>query len=364
MVQCCDCCLLLHRTDRSIWKRPQWNWSVSQFSWLERKPAVVSPAIDSPAAASASVPGAFDGAPRVVLKIDVDTDRGTAEGVPRLAGLFARLGIRATFLFSLGPDQTGRAIKRAFRRGFLGKVARTSVVKHYGLRTLMYGVLLPGPHIGRRRAGLMRAIAGQGFEVGVHTYNHVKWQDGVAGAGEPWTRAQLQLAQQQFAEVFGRPPLVHGAAGWQVNQYVPALERELGFRYASDARGRGPFMPLVNGAEVAVPQIPTTLPTLDELVGRPDLDGIDPVDHLLALTAPRAGGAAPSDHVYTLHAELEGGLFMESFEKLLRAWQSQGMQLMDMASYAATLDIASLPRCALQTGTVPGRSGTLAYQGN
>src|ERR1700743_2885305 len=96
---------------------------------------------------------------QIVLKIDVDTDRGTLEGVPRLANLFERLDVRATFLFSLGPDHTGRAVKRALRRGFMGKVRRTSVLKHYGLKTLLYGTLLPGPHIGRRRADVMRAVS-------------------------------------------------------------------------------------------------------------------------------------------------------------------------------------------------------------
>ena len=153
-------------------------------------------------------------------------------------------GVRATFLFSLGPDHTGRAIKRAFRRGFLGKVKRTSVLKHYGVKTLMYGVLLPGPHIGRRCREMMRDIAARGFEAGVHTWDHVRWQDGVGGASEPWTRRELTLARDEFAEVFGRMPLVHGAAGWQMNRYVPALEKALGFRYASDTRGRAPFVPV------------------------------------------------------------------------------------------------------------------------
>ena len=88
--------------------------------------------------------------------------------------------MRATFLFSLGPDHTGRAIKRVFRRGFLGKVKRTSVLEHYGLKTLLYGVLLPGPHIGRSCRGQMQDIARRGFEVGVHTWDHVRWQDGVS----------------------------------------------------------------------------------------------------------------------------------------------------------------------------------------
>jgi peptidoglycan/xylan/chitin deacetylase (PgdA/CDA1 family) len=294
----------------------------------------------------------------IALKVDVDTYRGTREGAVRLAGLLERLSVRATFLFSLGPDHTGRAIRRVFRRGFLGKVQRTSVLEHYGLKTLLYGVLLPGPHIGRRCRSAMQEIARRGFEVGVHTWDHVRWQDNVARMSEPWTRRELTLARDEFMEVFGTAPVVHGAAGWQMNRYVPALEQELGFRYASDTRGRGPFLPLGAPATAAVPQLPTTLPTFDELIGRPDLEGVDPVDHLLALTDE----PSRREHVFTLHAELEGGKYLASFERLLRAWRERGAELTDLASYAAMLDMHNLPRCAIIPGTVAGRSGTLATQ--
>jgi peptidoglycan/xylan/chitin deacetylase (PgdA/CDA1 family) len=297
--------------------------------------------------------------PLIALKIDVDTYRGTREGVPRLADLLEKLGVRATFLFSLGPDHTGRAIRRAFRPGFLGKVKRTSVLEHYGLRTLLYGVLLPGPLIGRRCAGEMRDIAQRGFEVGVHTWDHVRWQDGVTRASVDWTRRELTLARDQFLEVFGRAPSVHGAAGWQMNAFVPALQQELGFRYASDTRGHGPFLPATPAGSGAVPQLPTTLPTLDELIGRDDLGGADPVDHLLGLTA----AAAAREHVFTLHAELEGGRYLSDFARLLRAWRERGVQLTDLAGYVATLDVRNLPRCSILAGTVDGRAGTLAVQG-
>ena len=95
----------------------------------------------------------------ITLKVDVDTLRGTREGVPRLASLFARLQIPATFLFSVGPDHTGRALRRVFRRGFLSKVRRTSVASNYGLSTLLYGTLLPGPDIGRLCRAEMRSVA-------------------------------------------------------------------------------------------------------------------------------------------------------------------------------------------------------------
>src|ERR1700742_1884632 len=106
------------------------------------------------------------------LKVDVDTLRGTREGVPRLIELLQGLELDATFYFSVGPDNTGRAMRRVFRKGFAQKVARTSVVKHYGIKTLMYGVLLPGPDIAQGGGQAMRAVHEQGFEVGLHTFDH------------------------------------------------------------------------------------------------------------------------------------------------------------------------------------------------
>lgn len=140
---------------------------------------------------------------RIALKVDVDTLRGTREGVPRLAALLERIGVNATFLFSLGPDHTGWAIRRVFRRGFIGKVRRTSVVSQYGLKTLLYGTLLPGPHIGRQCGASMKHVAQRGFETGIHTYDHVRWQDGVAGADLAWTREQLRRAVEQYQSIFG-----------------------------------------------------------------------------------------------------------------------------------------------------------------
>ena len=296
--------------------------------------------------------------PLLALKIDVDTWLGTRDGVPRLLSLLQRHRAPATFLFSLGPDHTGRAIRRVFRPGFLSKVRRTSVTAHYGLRTLLYGTLLPGPRIGERCRDLLREVAAAGFEVGVHAYDHVKWQDGVAAASREWTRRELVLACDVFTDVFGAAPRVHGAAGWQVNRFLPALEYELGFTLASDTRGFGPFAPLDAMQGRVVPQLPTTLPTLDELLGRDDLVAADPVATLLALTAR----PAPMGHVYTLHAELEGGRLGAEFESLLTGWREQGYVLTSLSGLGATLAARSLPQCRIAQGRVDGRSGELATQ--
>jgi peptidoglycan/xylan/chitin deacetylase (PgdA/CDA1 family) len=290
----------------------------------------------------------------MVLKIDVDTLRGTREGVPRLAELLGRHGIPATFLFSVGPDHTGRALRRIFRRGFIGKLRRTSVVTNYGLRTLLYGTLLPGPRIGEQCGAEMRAVVQQGFDAGLHAHDHVKWQDGVAHASPAWTHEQLRLGCEAFASVFGHRPQIHGAAGWQVNPALFSLQREFGFQLASDTRGHMPFLPRAGD----VPQFPTTLPTLDELLGRSDLDNASPVDALLALTAP----PHYRDHVFTLHAELEGGIYLRNFERLLQAWLEQGYNFVSLSGFHESLVSAALPRCDVVNAGVAGRTGTLAMQ--
>lgn len=286
----------------------------------------------------------------LALKVDVDTLRGTREGVPRLTSLFERLQIPASFLFSLGPDHTGRAVRRIFRRGFIGKLRRTSVVSHYGLRTLLYGTLLPGPHIGNQCAAQMRTVMQQGFEVGVHAYDHVKWQDGVAGASLDWTRTELVAARDAFVDIFGYPPTLHGAAGWQMNHHVPPLQRELDFKLASDTRGDMPFRP-----PGGIVQLPTTLPTLDELIGRDDLPEHSPIDTLLRLTRT----SLPHGHVYTLHAEIEGGAYLREFERLLQGWRQQGYRFVTLGMLGNTLETTTLVRCELRQGAVPGRAGLL-----
>ncbi len=297
---------------------------------------------------------------RIALKVDVDTLRGTQEGVPALLRLFERHGVRATFLFSLGPDHTGRALRRVFRRGFLRKVFRTSVASHYGLRTLLYGTLLPGPHIGRRCAEGLRAVAAAGHEVGIHCHDHVRWQDAVAGQDAAWTRRELERAIEAFTDVFRTPPHVHGAAGWQVNPHLFTLEEALGFRYASDVRGEAPFLPQMEGVASRCPQLPTTLPTLDELIGRDGLTA-DTV-HEAVLRASRA--PRPQGHVYTLHAELEGMRLMPVLERLLGAWRAAGDVPGTLAELHGALDLAHLPRRRVVQGSVPGRSGLLGVEGD
>jgi undecaprenyl phosphate-alpha-L-ara4FN deformylase len=302
---------------------------------------------------------------RIALKVDVDTLRGTREGVPRLLQALAKHRVQATFLFSLGPDHTGWALKRVFRPGFLSKVSRTSVTKHYGYKTLMYGVLLPAPDIGVKAAAEMRATQQAGHECGIHTWDHVVWQDHVRQQDAAWTRAQMALSFQRFVDIFGHAPRTHGAAGWQMNETAFQQIDDWGMAYSSDGRasngrapsdtksGMTPYHLTVAGRPLKHLQMPTSLPTLDELLGQGGIDEGNVADALLTRTQ------ADVDQVYTLHAELEGGLLASVFDALLSGWKAQGHQLVTMQGMHAHWRNAEVPALPLRWGSVAGRSGEL-----
>ena len=298
---------------------------------------------------------------RIGLKVDVDTLRGTREGVPRLMSLLRKLEVDATFYFSVGPDNTGRAMRRVFRKGFAQKVARTSVLKHYGLKTLLYGVLLPGPDIGRSAGGVMRSVHDAGFEVGLHAYDHVRWQDYVSKATAEWTRTEFERGLEAFERVFGFLPQSHAAAGWQINVHGLELEQEYGLRYASDTRGGPPFFPLLEQGVSVCPQLPTTLPTFDEILGVDGVDESSIADAVFRLSAAASDAGPPGNlQVFTLHAELEGMLLLHAFESLLMKWRESGALITRMAKVHELALRRPLPVRAVVMGEVAGRSGRLA----
>jgi peptidoglycan/xylan/chitin deacetylase (PgdA/CDA1 family) len=288
------------------------------------------------------------------LKIDVDTLRGYREGVPRLLDLLARHGVRASFFFSFGPDNSGKAIRRVFRPGFLSKMGRTGPVSTYGLRTLLYGTLLPAPLIVPSEPDLVVRTGGEGHECGIHAWDHVKWQDELDRLDEGRIEEEFLRARELFEQLLGRPPRSCAAPGWQANARSLRMQDRMDLAYCSDARGREPFFPVIDGEAFATLQIPTTTPTMDELLGRDSTDEGNFNDRLMATFGDVT--------VHTIHAEMEGLRQLPLLDDLLRRCRDQGLAVVPLADLAAAVDRKKTPRRELRRGTLPGRAGTLALQ--
>ncbi len=289
---------------------------------------------------------------RLAIKVDVDTLRGYLEGVPRMLALFKRQGIRASIFFSFGPDNSGKAIRRIFRPGFISKMMRTKAPSTYGLKTLMYGTLLPAPLIVPTDPAIVRRALEGGHEVGIHAWDHVYVQDCLERISKEEYLSLYRKAEALYKDICGRKPTEIAAPGWQLSHAVLEAEQELGLAYASDVRGYSPFMPVFEGVEYGVPQIPTTLPTMDEIYGLPGINDV---------TIPKAwlDGMDKEWNVLTVHAEMEGISKLTVFENFLNMAKALGTEFRTLGEYARE---ASLPRGEIVMGTLTGRAGTLARQ--
>jgi len=296
----------------------------------------------------------------VALKIDVDTHQGLAEGVPRLRRLLERERATASFYVAMGPDNSGRAIVRVFRnRGFLKKMFRTKAVSMYGLRTILSGTLLPARPIALAFPHLLRELQAAGFEVAVHGYDHVLWQDHIDSLGERGIRAELNDAFEAYRSIMAERPRAFAAPGWRTNGVALRALDEMGLNYRSDTRGRTPFRCMVDGRVLTTPEVPSTVPTLDEVMGRPDLG-----DTAALLRFYLEQFKPDQLNVHTIHAETEGMGQLENFAALLGALKERGARFVRMDAVASGLNRAELPICQVIRAEVPGRAGWVATQGS
>jgi len=292
----------------------------------------------------------------VALKVDVDTYAGTRDGVPNLLADMQRFGARATFYFSMGPDNSGKALRRIFtRKGFLAKQLRSKAPSAYSIRTMLYGTLLPAPMIAASFPEILRRTESQGHEAGIHCWDHVRWHDYLPRFPKELTEGEMGRAAALFREILGHPVATTAAPGWTVSPDSLEVQDSLGLAYCSDGRGTCPFYPVMAGRRFTTLQIPTTLPTADEILG---IDGITPENLPEYYLAHLKDGL----NVLTIHAELEGGAIRGSFVRLLELLAAEGISCIGLDQAAALAKNA--PACRLYMGELPGRAGQVALQGD
>ena len=295
----------------------------------------------------------------VGLRIDVDTHDGMRLGVPRLLDLLRDAGVKGTFYFAMGPDRSGRAALRALRPGFLGKMRRTSAGRIYGWRTILSGTLLPSRPVAMAWPVIARRARAEGHETGVHAWDHRTWQDRLPALPERKVREHLDRGAAAYRAVFGETPRTFAAPAWLTREDALLHQEGFGLDFASDCRGREPFLPVAGGRTLATPQLPATLPTLDEALGIACDDARTFFSDTVRVLAQASGWP-----VLTVHAEWEGGPFAPAFRDFLSDALSARIDLVPLGTLCrARLANGALPACPLEEAGVPGRHGVVSMQG-
>ena len=292
----------------------------------------------------------------VGLRIDVDTYRGTRIGVPTLLRLLDKYNVQASFFCTVGPDNMGRHLYRLVRPKFLLKMLLSNAASLYGWDILFKGTFWPGPVIGRSLGSTLRAVASCGHELGIHAWDHHQWQVAIDRFSPEALREWLRRGVELLTTAAGVAPTCSAAPGWRCNDLALLIKEEFGFEYNSDCRGTSIFQPVVKDQILQAPQIPVTLPTYDEAIGRKGVTLANYNEYLLSLITPE------KLNVLTIHAEAEGGRCAEVFDDFLKRGQARGLKFVPLGKML--LKGPAYPQGKIAPREIPGREGWVACQEN
>jgi undecaprenyl phosphate-alpha-L-ara4FN deformylase len=291
---------------------------------------------------------------KIGLRIDVDTFRGTKVGVPNLCRTLAKHDIRASFFFSLGPDNMGRHLWRLLRPGFFIKMLRTKAASLYGWDILFKGTFRPGPIIGERLAHVIISAAQEGHEIGLHAWDHHAWQVHIDTMDRDAIRRALRKGFDRLTRILGEPPVCSAVPAWKCTDLVLMEKNRIPFVYNSDCRGKSIFHPIVDGKKLSQPQIPVTLPTYDEVVGNKGISDANYNPYILSLIEPG------KLNVLTVHAEVEGISCASMFDQFLKKARSKGISFNPLGAFLQ--EETAIDGASIVSGKVPGRDGWISIQ--
>jgi undecaprenyl phosphate-alpha-L-ara4FN deformylase len=290
----------------------------------------------------------------VGLRIDVDTLRGTRYGVPNLLRLLGEYGIIASFFFSVGPDNMGRHLWRLIRPSFLFKMLRSKAPSLYGWDILLKGTLWAGPVISNKAGNIMRSSSEAGHEIGLHAWDHHAWQVHIDHMGYNEVRLSLKRGFDTLTGITASDPVASAAPGWRCSDSALVAKSEFPFTYNSDCRGEDVFYPVINGKALSQPQIPTTLPTYDEVIGQGCISDRNYNEYVMTLIEP---GRL---NILTIHAEVEGIARLTLFDKFLKMAGSEGISFVPLGAFLT--EGLKIKPATMVKKIIKGREGWVSCQ--
>lgn len=288
------------------------------------------------------------------LRIDVDTYRGTRLGVPALCDILAKHGVKGSFFFSVGPDNMGRHLWRLLKPAFLIKMMRSNAASLYGWDILLRGTFFPGPVIGRKCADEIRRASDEGHEIGLHAWDHHAWQAKIDRMSPADQYRHLDRGFQLLSDICGKEPTCSAAPGWKANEETLIQKELFPFAYNSDCRGHSIFLPEVDERLLTQPQIPVTLPTYDEIIGRDGITNSTFNNHILTLIKP------DQLNVLTIHAEVEGIVCSSLFDDFLTQAIQRNIEVVPCGELLGSMP--EPPADRVVSRVLAGREGWIAAQ--
>ncbi len=154
--------------------------------------------------------------------------------------------------------------------------------------------------------------------------------------------------------ITGSRPTCSAAPGWICNDNILEVKENFAFSFNSDTRGSHIFFPAVKNKILTTAQIPVTLPTYDEIIGHHGLNHETYNKYLLSMIKPERL------NVLTIHAEAEGILCVDLFERFIKQALDQRICILPLGKLIEKFP--STDSGSIIQKEIEGRHGKVAFQ--
>ncbi|HTZ41684.1 MAG TPA: polysaccharide deacetylase family protein [Candidatus Omnitrophota bacterium] len=164
------------------------------------------------------------------LRVDVESDRGIREGLPKLLDLLKKHNIKASFYLVMGGESNILEILK-YRRNMTSSAERS--MKIWTLKDKIRMALFPRDFAAANKEILGR-ILNEGHELGVHGWKHREW---TRGLNQIDINNEITKAVSKYEKLFGKKPISWASPGFNTNENVINILNESGFKFTSDFEG-------------------------------------------------------------------------------------------------------------------------------
>ncbi len=248
----------------------------------------------------------------------------------------------------------GRHLWRLLRPTFFWKMLRTNAAGLYGPEIVLMGTAWPGLQIGKRLGHVIKACDEAGHEIGLHAWDHHREQAKINKMTPEDIYLELHKGFDKLAGICNKPPVSSAVPGWRCSNPLLLEKAKFPFRYNSDCRGTSIFRPVVDGQALEQIQVPVTMPTYDEVLGRNGVTDDNYNEYMLQQLKPG------QLNVLTIHAEAEGGKCLKMFDDFIVKAKERGWQFVPLGELAA--ENPDPPKGKIVQEPFPGREGWLGQQ--
>ncbi|HKZ33976.1 MAG TPA: polysaccharide deacetylase family protein [Candidatus Nanoarchaeia archaeon] len=167
------------------------------------------------------------------LRVDLESDKGIKEGLPKLLDLLKRYDLKASFYLVMGGESNIWEILK-YRKKMASADERK--IKVWTLKEKARMALFPKDFV-KSNKNILQRILEEGHELGLHGWKHREWTRGLERINIERT---IDKAINRYIGLFGKKPISFAAPGFNINNKILEILKRKGIKFISDFSGDSP----------------------------------------------------------------------------------------------------------------------------